>query len=107
VQAVYVVNEDNELVAWADPHRLFNQVKAQGLSPATNIETLSEPATLSLRADMPLGEALDVFMRADALTLPVTSGQWHAQLVGEVSRHDLLLAVQDRMSDSRRGTAVG
>jgi len=98
VQAVYVVNDDRELVAWADPHQLFDGVKSGRLSPATNVESISNPVTLSLRADMALGMALDVFLRVDALSLPVTSGQWQATLIGQVSRHDLLLAVQDRMS---------
>ena len=57
---------------------------------------MADPLVLSLRADMPLGAALDSFLRSDALTLPVTSGQWQMTLVGEVSRRDLLLAVSDQ-----------
>jgi hypothetical protein len=30
--------------------------------------------------------------------LPVTTGQWRSTLVGEVARHDVLLAIQDRLT---------
>jgi hypothetical protein len=36
--------------------------------------------------------------RQQATTLPVTPDQWRNSLLGEVSRNDLLLAIQDRMS---------
>jgi CIC family chloride channel protein len=98
VDAVYVVNDDNELIAWANPHRLFSEVKDGRLSADADIDTVTDPATLSLRADMPLGVALDVFLRSDVLTLPVTSGSWQATLLGQVSRHDLLLAIQDQLA---------
>jgi CIC family chloride channel protein len=96
VDTVYVVNDDNEVVASAKPHRLLDEVTS-GRRPATvAIDTVADPVALSLRADMPLGAALDAFLRTDALTLPVTSGQWQTTLVGEVSRRDLLLAVSDQ-----------
>lgn len=98
VQAIYVVNDDRELVAWAEPHRLFDGVKMGRLVPSMDIALVANPVTLSLRAGMPLGVALDVFLRVDSSSLPVTSGQWQATLVGQVARSDLLLAVQDRMS---------
>jgi hypothetical protein len=31
----------------------------------------------------------------------VISGRWRAKLLGVISRHDLLLALQDRLSDKR------
>jgi CIC family chloride channel protein len=98
VQSIYVVNEDNELIASANPHKLFDALNAGRLDPSADIESAATAVAVSLRADMPLGGALDVFLQSDALSLPVTSGQWRAILIGQVSRSDLLLAVQDRIS---------
>lgn len=36
--------------------------------------------------------------QSTAPVLPVTLGQWRNTLIGEVSRHDVLLAVQDRLT---------
>ncbi len=102
VQAVYVINDDKELVASVSPHTLLEGIKTGQFAPSTDIEAVTSPVTSSLRSDMPLGAALDAFLRANARVLPVTSGQWQAILIGEVSRHDLLLAVQDRMSKRPR-----
>jgi hypothetical protein len=60
-----------------------------------------QPVTLALTDDLSLGAALDVFLRASASTLPVTGGQWRNNLLGEVSRQDVLLAMQDRMVPER------
>ncbi len=98
VELVYVVNEDNELVASANPHELFEAIKTGQIPPSADIEAGAAAVAVSLRDDMALGTALDVFLRTDARTLPVTSGQWRPTLIGQVSRGDLLLAVQDRMS---------
>jgi hypothetical protein len=75
---------------------LLDDVTSGRSSADAHIDTVAAPVTQSLRADMPLGAALDVFLGSDALTLPVTSGQWQPTLMGEVSRHDLLLAVSDQ-----------
>jgi hypothetical protein len=47
---------------------------------------------------MPLCEALDGFLREQATVLPVTPAQWRNTLLGEVSRNDVLLAIQDRLT---------
>jgi len=96
VEAIYVVNDNDELVASANPHRLLDDVTSGRASADATIDTVADPVSLSLRSDMPLGAALDSFLRSDALALPVTSGQWQMNLVGEVSRRDLLLAVSDQ-----------
>jgi CIC family chloride channel protein len=96
VDAIYIVNDNNGLVAWANPHQLLDDVTSGRRSANTDIDAVADPVALSLRADMPLGAALDAFLRTDALTLPVTSGQWQTTLLGEVSRRDLLLAISDQ-----------
>ncbi len=98
VEAVYVVNEDHELVASANPHELFEAIQTGQVPPSADIESAATAVAVSLRDDMALGAALDVFLRTDARALPVTSGQWRPTLIGQVLRRDLLLAVQDRMS---------
>jgi hypothetical protein len=47
---------------------------------------------------MTLSAALEGFLRERVTTLPVTPDQWRNTLLGEVSRQDLLLAIQDRMT---------
>jgi chloride channel protein, CIC family len=100
VDAVYVVNAEDELVAYVDPHELLAMVKSGRVLADVEVGSVASPVTLSLRSDMPLGAALDVFLAAKALTLPVTTGQWQTALVGQVSRHDLLLAIQDQLSST-------
>jgi len=48
---------------------------------------------------MLLGDALDVFIANHCKRLPVVSGHWSPVLIGEVLRHDLLLALQERISE--------
>jgi CBS domain-containing protein len=55
----------------------------------------------TLTPDLSLTAALELFLRDNVSTLPVVSGRWRAKLLGVVARHDLLLALQDRMSDKR------
>jgi hypothetical protein len=106
VDTIYVVDNDNELVAWVNPHRFLNQTKSGRVPADVTIDIVADPIPLSLQTDMTLGAALDVFLRSDALTLPVTSGQWHQSLAGEVARHDLLLAVQDQIAHQSNRAAT-
>jgi CBS domain-containing protein len=64
-----------------------------------------EPPPPTLTPEMLLGDALDVFIAHRCKRLPVVSGHWSPVLLGEVSRHDVLLALQDRMTErpERRG----
>jgi CBS domain-containing protein len=55
----------------------------------------------ALTPDVSLTAALKRFLRENITALPVTSGAWRTTLLGEVLRHDLLRARQDRMSDKR------
>jgi chloride channel protein, CIC family len=98
VDRVYVTNSGSELVAWLDPRELLEQVRGLRLDPNLTVEAAAHPVTFALEPDMPLGAALDGFMRENANVLPVTLGQWRNTLIGEVSRHDVLLAVQDRLT---------
>ena len=107
VDVIYVVNDDEELVAWVNPHRLINDVKTGKVSAIAEIDSVAAPVPLSLQEGMSLGAALDMFLRSDALTLPVTTGEWHTTLVGQVSRHDLLLAVQDQIASKTNAAHTG
>jgi CIC family chloride channel protein len=101
VPTVYVVNDDKELVGSASPARLLEGLKTGEWKLSADIASIADPVVVSLQRDMALGVALDVFLRVNSSNLPVTQGQWQATLVGEVSRSDLLLAVQDRLSAKR------
>ncbi|HEY4210335.1 MAG TPA: ClcB-like voltage-gated chloride channel protein [Steroidobacteraceae bacterium] len=95
---VYVVNANGELVAWLDPRAVLEDVNNHKLDSSLTVASVAKPVTFSLEPDMALGTALDGFMRENAAVLPVTLGQWRNTLIGEVSRHDVLLAVQDRLT---------
>ena len=58
-----------------------------------------QPPPPMLTPEMLLGDALDVFIAHHCKRLPVVSGYWSPVLLGEVSRHDVLLALQDCMTE--------
>ncbi len=101
VRAVYIVNGDQELVASLDPRDTFAKVKRREISPDTAVLALSTPVQTTLTPDLSLTAALELFLRDNATELPVVARPWRMTLLGTISRHDLLLALQDRMSDKR------
>jgi chloride channel protein, CIC family len=97
VGRVYVT-EDHKLIAWLDPREVLAQVKRQRLPADATVASVARPVACTLTPDMSLSMALETFLRERATVLPVTPDQWRNTLLGEVSRHDLLLAIQDRMT---------
>jgi len=95
------VTDGAELVGWLDLRGLLAWLRAREIDAAAPVVSVMQPVTLALTDDLSLGAALDVFLRASASTLPVTGGQWRNNLLGEVSRQDVLLAMQDRMVPER------
>ena len=91
------VTDGAELVGWLDLRELLAQTRQTQVDGAATVATVMRPVTLALTDDLSLGAALDVFLRARANVLPVTGGEWRNNLLGEVSRQDVLLAMQDRM----------
>jgi CIC family chloride channel protein len=96
LERAYVIDGD-ELAGWLDLRGLLALLRAGTVDAAANVASVARPANLALTADMSLGAALDVFLRARANVLPVIGDQWRNKLVGEISRQDVLLAMQDRM----------
>jgi|HubBroStandDraft_1064217.scaffolds.fasta_scaffold00192_21 CIC family chloride channel protein len=94
---VYVTDRD-VLSAWLDPREVQAQLNEQRLTSDTTVASVARPINFALTPDMALSAALEGFLREQATALPVTSDQWRNTLLGEVSRHDLLLAIQDRMT---------
>jgi len=97
LQRVYVTNGD-DLVAWFDPRKVLERLQKGEIDWGLPAEAVSLPVNFALSPDMPLCEALDGFLREQATALPVTPGQWRHTLLGEVSRSDVLLAIQDRLT---------
>jgi CIC family chloride channel protein len=97
VEAVYVVDDARQLLAAIDPRSTADGVRQGGIDPESAVGDVAIPVPFVLTPDMTLTSALDGFLRQQAKLLPVTAGQWHTILLGEVSRHDLLLALQDRI----------
>lgn len=97
INRVYVL-EDEHVVAWLHPQDVLGQVEAGQLHRDTRVGEVAHPMVFALTPDMSLGTALEEFLREQATMLPVTSGQWGNKLLGEVSRHDVLLAIRDRLT---------
>jgi CIC family chloride channel protein len=103
----YVVDSDKQLVGQLDPGLLARASPAQTLAPSLTVGQAMEPPPPTLTPEMLLGDALDVFIAHRCKRLPVVSGHWSPVLLGEVSRHDVLLALQDRMTERPgRGNAA-
>jgi CIC family chloride channel protein len=96
LERVYVAH-DGDLIAWLDPREVLEQLKLRHLPSSTPVSDIAKPVTLTLTPEMTLCAALDMFLREQATVLPVTPGQWRNSLLGEVSRRDVLLAIQDRL----------
>ena len=97
IARVYVTR-DGELVAWMDPRIVLARLNNQELAGTTAVDEVAQPIAMALTPDMPLCAALDVFLREQVTVLPVTPDQWRNTLLGEVSRHDVLLAIQDQLT---------
>ena len=95
----YVVDSQNQLVGQLDLHLLRRQLRTEPAALAATVAQFMQPAPPVLTPGMLLGDSLDVFIAHRAKQLPVVSGQWSPVLIGEVWRHDLLLALQDRMAE--------
>jgi predicted transcriptional regulator len=98
LERVYVLNSSGELTGWLDPRRILDEVQNHRLDGALSVGEVASSITVMLAPDMALGTALDGFLRENATVLPVTLGQWRNTLIGEVSRSDVLLAIQDRLT---------
>ncbi len=99
--AVYVVNAESELLASIDPRDVFARLKRGELLPDRMVEGIATPIQNPLTPDLSLTAALERFLRDNVTVLPVVAGPWRITLLGVVSRHDLLLALQERMSGRR------
>ena len=100
VRAVYVVNSDQELLASINPRKAFTGIKQGTIDARSLVLAVSTPIGTTLTPDLTLTAALELFLRENETVLPVIAGPWRTRLLGEISRHDLLLAVQDRMSEA-------
>ncbi len=102
VRAVYVVNDEGELTASIDPRKAFADMNQGLIDPDAPVHAVSTPMDTSLTPEMSLTAALELFLRDNETVLPVISGRWRTTLLGEIARHDLMLAVQDRMTEARQ-----
>jgi chloride channel protein, CIC family len=101
----YVVDGQDQLVGLLDIIAVRRQLRTSPTGPLALVGQFAQPAPPVLTPQMLLGDALDVFIANRAKALPVVSGQWSPVLIGEVSRHDLLLALQDRMAERPNQTS--
>ena len=98
VQTVYIVDDRQQLVASLDPRAVMARVNSGAIDADAPVTGPASQISHVLTPDMSLAAALDGFLRERVKSLPVTAGQWHTKLLGEVSRHDLLLALQDQIA---------
>jgi len=97
--SVYVVDSQNQLVGQLFTHDLRRETRARPTDPHVTVGVIMQPAPPVLVPEMLLGDALDVFIANRCKQLPVVSGHWSPVLQGEVLRHDLLLALQERIAE--------
>jgi Mg/Co/Ni transporter MgtE len=95
----YVIDAEKQLVGEYDLSVLARQPGAQLLPDNYTVGEAMEPSPAVLTPEMLLGDALDVFLANHSTRLPVVSGHWSPVLLGEVTRHDVMLALQDRMNE--------
>jgi chloride channel protein, CIC family len=93
-----LVVKGNDLIAWLDPREILQRMQRRELAGDLHVAAIAKPVEFTLTPDMPLTTALEAFLREHATVLPVTPGQWRTTLLGEVSRSDVLLAIQDRLT---------
>ena len=93
-----LVVQGDDLVAWLNPREILERMHQSQLDGAAPVSSVAKPVEFALAPDMPLTMALEAFLREQATVLPVTPGQWRNTLLGEVSRSDVLLAIQDRLT---------
>jgi chloride channel protein, CIC family len=97
IDRVFVVQGD-DLIAWLNPREILERMHHAQLDGAVPVSSVAKPVQFALAPDMPLTTALEAFLREQATVLPVTPGQWRNTLLGQVSRSDVLLAIQDRLT---------
>ena len=98
VRTVYVVNSGHELIASLEPRAIAAGLRRGEVHGDVSVSSLATPVRAALTPELSLTGALDLFLKERATTLPVIAGPWRAVLVGEVSRRDLLLTLQDRLA---------
>lgn len=94
-----VIDAQHQLIGELDMAAVVRLRRAGKLDPTMTVGQMMRESPPALYANMPLGDALDVFLARHRKRLPVVSGQWTPTLLGEVSRHEVLLALQERMSE--------
>ena len=97
LERVFVVKGD-ELVSWLNPREVLEKLHQSELDAGLPVTAVAKPVEFALAPDMPLTTALESFLREQATVLPVTPGQWRNTLLGQVSRNDVMLAIQDRLT---------
>jgi CIC family chloride channel protein len=97
--SIYVMDSQNQLVGEIDINDLNRLAKADPAARIGTVAHIMHSAPPVLTPQMLLGDALDVFIANHCKRLPVVSGHWSPVLIGEVLRHDLLLALQERISE--------
>jgi CIC family chloride channel protein len=97
--SIYVVDAQHQLVGQLFTHDLRREVRGAPIDPHMTVGVIMQPAPPVLVPEMLLGDALDVFIANRCKQLPVVSGHWSPVLLGEVLRHDLLLALQERIAE--------
>jgi chloride channel protein, CIC family len=97
IDRVFVV-QGQDLVAWLNPREMLERMKEAKLDGSVPVASIAKPVEFALAPDMPLTTALEAFLREQTTVLPVTPGQWRNTLLGQVSRSDVLLAIQDRLT---------
>jgi CIC family chloride channel protein len=97
IDRVFVV-QGHDLIAWLNPREILERMQEAKLDGSLPVSSVAKPVEFALSPDMSLTTALEAFLREQVTVLPVTPGQWRNTLLGQVSRSDVMLAIQDRLT---------
>jgi len=98
LRTVYVINDGGELIASLEPRVVAADLRHGDLDEHATVSSVATPVRAALTPEQSLTAALDLFLKEGVQALPVIASPWRAIFLGEVSRHDVLLALQDRLS---------
>lgn len=101
IDALFVLDVGGRLEGSVHPHALLERVERQQVDPSARISQVADVVPAFLTPEMTLTAALDMFLRERADVLPLVAGACNPLFLGEVTRTDLALALQDELAATR------
>ena len=101
---LYVTGKDKEFAGAVSLHEIKSYLNAPELAHLVIADELRREQFPTITPDVPLPAALDRFAEHDGERLPVVTDDDRRQLVGSISKTDIILALADRSTLPNRPT---